>query len=159
MFIWLCQVLVTVCGIFSLCCSTQALSVAACGIQFLDQGSNLGPLHWECRLSHWTTMEVLRQCCKEIVSLVMMRYIMGKGKRKCLPIVCLSEHLAFQEFHSSQHRSNFFLIHCKNNVITFNIIIKWEKYNYTTLPQNHFQFFIFHFWSLTIKLYFHNVEI
>ena len=29
-------------------------------------------------------MEVLRQCCKEIVSLVMMRYIMGKGKRKCL---------------------------------------------------------------------------
>ena len=25
--------------------------VVACGIQFLDQGSNLGPLHWECRVS------------------------------------------------------------------------------------------------------------
>ena len=36
------------------------------------------------RLSHWTTMEVLRQCFKEIVSLVMMRYITGKGKSKCL---------------------------------------------------------------------------
>ena len=30
MFIWLCEFL-----------------VVACGIQFLDQGSNLGPLHWE----------------------------------------------------------------------------------------------------------------
>ena len=29
-------------------------------------------------------MEVLRQCFKEIVSLVMMRYITGKGKSKCL---------------------------------------------------------------------------
>ena len=33
LFIWLCQVL-----------------VVACGIQFPDQGSNLGPLHWEHRV-------------------------------------------------------------------------------------------------------------
>ena len=32
-FIWLCQVF-----------------VAACGIQFPDQGLNLGPLHWDCRV-------------------------------------------------------------------------------------------------------------
>ena len=24
--------------------------MAACGIYFPDQGSNLGPLHWECRV-------------------------------------------------------------------------------------------------------------
>ena len=29
-------------------------------------------------------MEVLRQCFKEIVSLVILRYIMVKGKSKCL---------------------------------------------------------------------------
>ena len=56
---WLRQVLVaahgifvTACGIFS--CSIQDLLlryadslVVACGIQFPDQGSNPGPLHWE----------------------------------------------------------------------------------------------------------------
>ena len=43
MCIWLCWVL-----------------VGACGIQFPDQGSDLGPLHWRCRqsLSHWTPREV-----------------------------------------------------------------------------------------------------
>ena len=34
LFIWLCEVL-----------------VEACGISFLGQGSNLGPLHWECGVS------------------------------------------------------------------------------------------------------------
>ena len=38
LFIWLQQVLVATCAIFL---------VAACGIQFPDQGQNLGPLHWE----------------------------------------------------------------------------------------------------------------
>ena len=28
----------------------------------LTKDSNLGPLHWECSLSHWTTREVLI-CC------------------------------------------------------------------------------------------------
>ena len=41
LFIWLCWVL-----------------VAACGIQFPNQGSNLGPLHWEQSLSPWTTRDV-----------------------------------------------------------------------------------------------------
>ena len=26
----------------------RGLLVAACGLKFPDQGSNLGPLHWEC---------------------------------------------------------------------------------------------------------------
>ena len=53
-YIWLCQVLLAEHGIFS--CK---LLVVACGIWFSDQGSNLVPLHWECRLlSHWTTREV-----------------------------------------------------------------------------------------------------
>ena len=30
-----------------LSCGMQDLLVAACGIWFPDQGSNLGPLHWE----------------------------------------------------------------------------------------------------------------
>ena len=29
---------------------------AACGIYFFHQGSNPGPLHWEHRVSHWTTI-------------------------------------------------------------------------------------------------------
>ena len=33
---------------------------AACGIWFLDQGSNQGPLHWECRILPLVTREVLR---------------------------------------------------------------------------------------------------
>ena len=41
--IWLCQVL-----------------IAACGIQFLDQGSNPGPQHWEHGVLHWATREVPR---------------------------------------------------------------------------------------------------
>ena len=32
-------------------CSTQDLLVVACEICFLDQGLNLGPLHWEHRVS------------------------------------------------------------------------------------------------------------
>ena len=36
------------------------LLVEACGTQFPDQGWNLGPLHWEQSLSHWTTREVLQ---------------------------------------------------------------------------------------------------
>ena len=34
--------------------------VVACGSQFPDQGLNLGPLHWERSLSHWTTREPLQ---------------------------------------------------------------------------------------------------
>ena len=45
-FIWLCPVF-----------------VVACGVWFPDQGSNLGPLHWERGLSHWTTREVLKTPC------------------------------------------------------------------------------------------------
>ena len=44
-YIWLLQVLLAAHGIFS--CK---LLVAACGIWFSDQGSNLVPLHWECGL-------------------------------------------------------------------------------------------------------------
>ena len=35
------------------------LLVVACVIYDHDQGSNLGPLHWEYSLSHWTTREIL----------------------------------------------------------------------------------------------------
>ena len=54
--------------LFGLSCGMQDLSVAwhentlaeACGIQFPDQGSNLGPLALRTvSLSHWTTREVL----------------------------------------------------------------------------------------------------
>ena len=44
--IWLCRVLVVACRIFLVVgCD---LLVAACGTWFPDQGSNPGPLHWEC---------------------------------------------------------------------------------------------------------------
>ena len=56
--IWLHQVLPVTRGIFTLAYGTQELSVvacelliAACSIQFPDQGSNPGPLHWECGVS------------------------------------------------------------------------------------------------------------
>ena len=39
--------------------AAQEIFTAACGIQFPDQGSNLGPLHWEQSLNHWTTRKVL----------------------------------------------------------------------------------------------------
>ena len=49
------RIFIAVCGIFS--CSMWDLSVVACellvatcGIQLPDQGSNLGPLHWERRV-------------------------------------------------------------------------------------------------------------
>ena len=44
------QVLVAAWGIFNLCYDTWDLFVVACRIQFLDQGSNLWPLHWEHRV-------------------------------------------------------------------------------------------------------------
>ena len=50
LFIWLHQVLIAACGIFSLHCSIQEFLVTACGIYFPDQGSNRGPLHYECRV-------------------------------------------------------------------------------------------------------------
>ena len=40
LFIWVCWVLAA---------AGELLNVA-CGIQFPDQGSNPGPLHWECRV-------------------------------------------------------------------------------------------------------------
>ena len=36
----------------------SCILVAAFGIQFPNQGSNLGSLHWEQSLSHWTTREI-----------------------------------------------------------------------------------------------------
>ena len=35
------------------------LSIVACEIQFPNQGSNPGLLHWEHSLSHWASREVL----------------------------------------------------------------------------------------------------
>ena len=35
------------CGTLAFLVEACKLLVAACGIYFLDQGSNLGPLHWE----------------------------------------------------------------------------------------------------------------
>ena len=46
-FIWLCQVLVTGCGIF----------VVVCGVWFPDRGSNPDPLHWQQSLNCYTTKE------------------------------------------------------------------------------------------------------
>ena len=62
-------VLASSCGVWASQCSgfscwgaqtlgTWALGAAACGI-FLDQGSNLCPLHGSQTLNHWTTREVL----------------------------------------------------------------------------------------------------
>ena len=70
LFIWLRRVLVSAHGIFVVACgvfqlrhsgifqlwhagslvAARELLAAACGIQFPDQGSNPGPLHWECRV-------------------------------------------------------------------------------------------------------------
>ena len=36
------------CGTLAFLVEACKLLVAACGIYFLDQGSNLGPLLWEC---------------------------------------------------------------------------------------------------------------
>ena len=53
LFIWLCWVLLAAHRIFqlrhlgSLVVACELL-VVTCGIQFPDQGSNPGPLHWEC---------------------------------------------------------------------------------------------------------------
>ena len=36
--------------VLGLSCGMWALLIAACGIQLPDQGSNLSPQHWECRV-------------------------------------------------------------------------------------------------------------
>ena len=54
--IWLCWVLVAVHRIFNLGYGLKDLFFS-CGIQFPDQGSTPGPLHWKHSLSHWTTRE------------------------------------------------------------------------------------------------------
>ena len=48
------------CGTWALQSSShhEGSSALACGIQFPDQGSNLGQLHWKCSLNQWTTREV-----------------------------------------------------------------------------------------------------
>ena len=49
-FIWLQQVLVASFNTWNLPCNMQVHKgsiVVACGIQFPDQGLNLGPMHWE----------------------------------------------------------------------------------------------------------------
>ena len=58
---WLCWVFAVALGIFV----AFELLVATCGIheQFPDQGLNLGPLHWECNRSHWTTKEIPIPVC------------------------------------------------------------------------------------------------
>ena len=38
--------------------ATYELLVAACGIQFPNQGANPGPLHWQHGLSPWAAREV-----------------------------------------------------------------------------------------------------
>ena len=38
------------------CTAACELLVAACGIYFPDQESNLGPLLWELNLKHWTVV-------------------------------------------------------------------------------------------------------
>ena len=50
------------CGTWDLSASLQCLGtlVVACGIQFPNQGSNLGRLHWECGLNHWDHQASLR---------------------------------------------------------------------------------------------------
>ena len=55
LFVWLCQVLVVTHRIFDIwhvgCLAVESeVLVGACGIQFPDQGSNPGPLHWEYRV-------------------------------------------------------------------------------------------------------------
>ena len=48
-------IFIAVCGIIIVACK---LLVAACGGAWIhDQGSNLGPLHWEHSLSSWTVRE------------------------------------------------------------------------------------------------------
>ena len=42
-------------------CLCQVIAVA-CRIQFPHQELNLGPLHWERSLSHWTTRAVPKPC-------------------------------------------------------------------------------------------------
>lgn len=54
--VWLCQLLVMAEGIFG--CGTQD--------QFPDQRSNPGPLHWELKVSHWTTRDVPRVTFKSV---------------------------------------------------------------------------------------------
>ena len=51
MFICLCWVSVVAHGIFDLLVEACNVLVAACGIEFLDQGSKLGPLCWEFSVS------------------------------------------------------------------------------------------------------------
>ena len=52
------RIFVATCGIFS-CSMWDLFSVAACGIQFPDQGSNSSPLHREHGVFNlWTTREV-----------------------------------------------------------------------------------------------------
>ena len=63
-FIWMCWVLVTTCTSEKI--HARSL-VVACGIQFPDQGLNLGCLRWKRSLRHWTAGKSLH-----IVSLVIV---------------------------------------------------------------------------------------
>ena len=55
-------------GISDLCCSMQDLLVAACGIQFPDQGSNPSPFALGARsVGHWSTREAAMQFLNEFV--------------------------------------------------------------------------------------------
>ena len=50
-------------------------SVMACGIQFPEQGLNLGPLLWDCSLIQWTTREGPTVYFKEPTKLMLL-YVM-----------------------------------------------------------------------------------
>ena len=54
--------LVTACKSFR-----QSIKTLSCGMYDLvpGKGLNVGPLHWERSLSHWTTWEVLVLCARD----------------------------------------------------------------------------------------------
>ena len=74
-------------GSFCCCCSIMD-SAAACGIKFPDQGANLDPLHWECRVlateplgeSRQEALEVV--CSVSFVALPLVPNWEGLSKRK-----------------------------------------------------------------------------
>ena len=64
----------------SLHCSIQNLLVAACGIQFPDQGSNLGPQGAQS-LSHWTTREILNGHFKMLCEICSLYHLRGSIRK------------------------------------------------------------------------------
>ena len=63
------------------------LLVAGYGIQFSDQGLNLGPLRWEQGISHWTTREIPR--CHIIYVIQIQISYQIHDLQICSPILCV----------------------------------------------------------------------